>query len=537
MLSKENMKVLINVIGAVESGGQIYGNRRYEAYANPGQNSSNEVTITLGWAQNYGNNARELIQRIFDKDYRLPTAKGKYTSDIDYVRWALNIAADDRYYYGHSSDPFSFSCSTMVGKALYVCGYIKNDPEPEDGSAIGGTKIDNCLLEAKFSRKAWSQAGGLKEGDILIVDPYHIAIHVKDGIMVAANGNGNIVDKSATAITTYNYKLVGNPKYVWRPTKVNKIHCSDIEKMLKKDWIALKWNPTATQKQKLIDLISSPIGKECQDEMFADMVKPYITDCEKQYTTDPRAVMMYCEIRHLGGKNAAERIFNRCNKNYSLDNIMAALKQDQADGNNNQVGDKLYWSRHEKCREFIQKYAKVDSDPTGYNTTNLKVGDRGPAVKLMQEKLIAAGYNCGPAGADGEFGFATDIALKNFQLNNGLEDDGVYGPKTEAALEKALEKILTQYKYDGVDYSPVFDPDYYYKKYADLRKAFGKDKDKLFNHFCSYGMVEGRQAHAKFNVAKYRSYYPDLRKAFGTKLHLYYKHYCEYGKNEGRKAV
>lgn len=537
MLSNNNIKVLTNVIGAVESGGQIYGNRRYEAYAGPGANSANEVTITLGWAQNYGNNARELIQRIFKKDYRLPTAKGKYTSDIDYVRWALNIAADDNYYYGHNSDPYSLSCSTLVGKALYVCGYIKKDPEPADGSAIGGKIIDNCLLEAGFNRKAWSQAGGLKPGDVLIVDPYHIAFHIKDGMMVAANGNGEVIDKSPTAITTYNYKLVGNPKYVWRPTRVNKLHVSDIEKMLTKDWIALKWNPTATQKEKLISLISSPIGKECQDEMFADMIKPYITDCEKAYTTDPRAIMMYCEIRHLGGKSAADRIFTRCNKNYSLDNIMASLKQDQADGNNNQVGDKLYWSRHEKCREFIEKYAEVDNDPTGNNTINLKFGDIGPAVAFMQEKLIAAGYNCGPSGADGIFGQMTSLALKNFQIHNGLEDDGVYGPLTEAALEKVLQNLLIQYELDGIDYSPVFDPDFYYKKYSDLRKTIGNDKKELFKHFCIYGMLEGRQAHAKFNVSRYRALYPDLRKAFGTKLPLYYKHYCEYGKDEGRKAV
>ena len=54
-MNDKNMKVLTNIIGAVESGGQIYGNRRYEAYAGPYTNSSKEVTCTIGWAQNYGN--------------------------------------------------------------------------------------------------------------------------------------------------------------------------------------------------------------------------------------------------------------------------------------------------------------------------------------------------------------------------------------------------------------------------------------------------------------------------------------------------
>ena len=453
------------------------------------------------------------------------------------MRWAINVADDDRYYYCHSSDPFSFSCSTLVGKALYECGYIKKDPTPEDGHAIGGKVIDNALLEAGFSRKAWNQAGGLKPGDVLITEPYHIAFHINNGIMVAANGNGTFEDKSPTAITTYDYKLVGVPKYVWRPTKVNTVHVDDLEKMLKVDWIARKWNPNPNQKQKLIALISSPLGKVCQDEMFVDMITPSVLDCENKYTKDVRAIMMYCEIRHLGGKNAAERIFDRCKGDYSLDAIMSALKQDQNDGNNNQVGDKLYWSRHEKCKEFILKYAKVSGDSIGYNTINLKLGDVGPAVKLMQEKLIAAGFNCGPSGADGIFGFCTDIALKNFQLHNGLEDDGIYGPKSEEALTQVLKKGLPQYIYDGVDYSPVFDPDFYYKKHSDVRKSIGNNKEVLFEHFYTYGMLEGRQAHAKFNVARYKSYYSDLRKAFGSDLPKYYKHYCQYGKEEGRKAI
>ena len=70
-MNAENMKVLVNTIGAVESGGQIYGQRRYNAYAAPYTNTSKEHTITLGWAQNYGYEAKKLIQNIYDKD---PTA-------------------------------------------------------------------------------------------------------------------------------------------------------------------------------------------------------------------------------------------------------------------------------------------------------------------------------------------------------------------------------------------------------------------------------------------------------------------------------
>lgn len=93
------------------------------------------------------------------------------------------------------------------------------------------------------------------------------------------------------------------------------------------------------------------------------------------------------------------------------------------------------------------------------------------------------------------------------------------------------------YVYNGLEYSLVFNPNYYSNKYTDLKKAFGTNADQLFNHFCTYGMKEGRQAISTFNVKKYKSYYDDLQKAFGSNLPLYYKHYIEYGKKEKRKAT
>ena len=91
--------------------------------------------------------------------------------------------------------------------------------------------------------------------------------------------------------------------------------------------------------------------------------------------------------------------------------------------------------------------------------------------------------------------------------------------------------------FNGLDYSPVFDPIYYANKHPDLKKAFGTNADKLFSHFTTYGMGEGRQAISTFNVNTYRARYADLQKAFGTNLPSYYKHYIQYGKKEGRSAI
>lgn len=89
----------------------------------------------------------------------------------------------------------------------------------------------------------------------------------------------------------------------------------------------------------------------------------------------------------------------------------------------------------------------------------------------------------------------------------------------------------------GADFSPVFDPDYYADKYADLEAAFGHDASALWSHFQTFGMVEARQASAEFDVIKYRDRYPDLEKAYGDNLPMYYWHYCYFGKKEGRSGI
>lgn len=57
---------------------------------------------------------------------------------------------------------------------------------------------------------------------------------------------------------------------------------------------------------------------------------------------------------------------------------------------------------------------------------NLRQGDRGQAVAWLQQKLIGMGYLAGEA--DGDFGRQTAGALKRFQADNGLDQDGVAGP-------------------------------------------------------------------------------------------------------------
>jgi peptidoglycan hydrolase-like protein with peptidoglycan-binding domain len=62
----------------------------------------------------------------------------------------------------------------------------------------------------------------------------------------------------------------------------------------------------------------------------------------------------------------------------------------------------------------------------------LRSGSKGAAVKTLQTKLKAAGFDPGPI--DGSFGPKTKTALLAFQRANGLVADGICGPKTWARL-------------------------------------------------------------------------------------------------------
>ena len=79
------------------------------------------------------------------------------------------------------------------------------------------------------------------------------------------------------------------------------------------------------------------------------------------------------------------------------------------------------------------------TQPAAEKTVSVKVrqlskGMDGNDVKTLQAALIANGFSCGTAGADGDFGSATDAALRKFQTKYGLGADGIAGNGTWSKL-------------------------------------------------------------------------------------------------------
>ncbi len=83
------------------------------------------------------------------------------------------------------------------------------------------------------------------------------------------------------------------------------------------------------------------------------------------------------------------------------------------------IGDPAYYERDTVWRPTIRK------------------GCKGDDVTYIQTILKNLGYDLGKYGVDGDFGSATFAAVQQFQKDNRLNPDGVVGPLTYEAMEKA----------------------------------------------------------------------------------------------------
>ena len=102
------------------------------------------------------------------------------------------------------------------------------------------------------------------------------------------------------------------------------------------------------------------------------------------------------------------------------------------------------WTKWGKLPASMLAYVGVDDTlPEQPEATEriLRNGDTGEDVRALQEALVLLGYDCGRWGADGDFGDATERAVKKFQLMRHLERDGEAGPLTWAAIRDALKAL------------------------------------------------------------------------------------------------
>ncbi|MDB1895859.1 N-acetylmuramoyl-L-alanine amidase, partial [Collinsella aerofaciens] len=151
----------------------------------------------------------------------------------------------------------------------------------------------------------------------------------------------------------------------------------------------------------------------------------------------------------------------------------------------------------------------------------MEVGDEFAVIRCAREQGIP--------GILIEHGFISDAG----DVLNYFSDEGC-----RRLGEADADAIIAQFpKSTWLDYSSVFDANYYLSNNPDVAKATAGNSELALDHFINYGMSEGRRGSASFDVQSYFNEYPDLRAAFGFDLVKYYEHYVTAGKAEGRHGT
>ena len=81
-----------------------------------------------------------------------------------------------------------------------------------------------------------------------------------------------------------------------------------------------------------------------------------------------------------------------------------------------------------------------EKEQTTVNKT-IRKGNMGELVKQCQTMLKSLGYDLGICGVDGDFGAATEKAVRAFQRDHQLAVDGVVGKNTWTALQRAVDAL------------------------------------------------------------------------------------------------
>lgn len=101
-----------------------------------------------------------------------------------------------------------------------------------------------------------------------------------------------------------------------------------------------------------------------------------------------------------------------------------------------------FWGLMEKYYDYTGTVVVIpEPEKPKLGSRILRNGCEGDDVKELQTNLIRLGYDCGKWGADGDFGDATEMALRAFQRDHDLAVDGEFGPKSFNAMERALAEF------------------------------------------------------------------------------------------------
>lgn len=478
-ITNEQMQVMIKIIGAVETGGQVYGKCDYSDYTPAYANSSAENSITIGAFQEFNWYAKALLKEILTT---YPDVFKKY--DNAGIQSDLNKSSWDGY-----------SPSKTSAKANAIKTII-GSPE--------GIKIQNIRIERLIKTYvAFAESQGVTDVDALFMS----ANFIHQGGNSALT---RILKKTTKPYTLENLYTAcqsdtGNQVGAYRNRQ--KFVYESLKKYLKKDMNG--GNNVSKQEiiQKIIDdavefavniAKDSSHGYSQQIRSLFNITNPKSFDCSSLVITS-----FYYAFMKNGLTEQAEYLKTHCsytgNMMYMIncgfevvarnqtahasmvkgdielntthhtalaidkDNIVHARTSEGTSNTIDDSGNEIRvqpWYNYSHGWTHRLRFTGKGIDFSNIKPSNislpsfstsipstksyLSLGDTGSEVKSLQQKLNILGYKGADGKSlteDGQFGNNTDHAVRTLQADAKIEIDGKAGKGTMNVINSKIEAL------------------------------------------------------------------------------------------------
>lgn len=461
-MQKTNIAVLRKILYAVESGGQVYGCQNYAAFIGAGANCSNEKAITIGAGQWYAGEAKKLLQKIQRAD---PVQFKK----LDTQGIETDLLKKDWSTYAITTTSAKAKCIvTIINSTLGRKCQDELMDEQINEYAVGiaktyGTMPDTALMECvNIIHQGGSAA--LKRILAKTAKPYtaksiYAALNT-DPADPRTNQVGDYVTRQKKVyefIVKYASDAATEAATTTGATKKEESAVSTVQKTIDK---AITWMEETAKDDRHGYCQDHRWGEDgdydCSSAVYTAWQSagvPVKTYSLKKYGEAYTGVMLraftangFTDVtakvnRSTGAGlvrgdvllNAARHTAMYCGNGMEVE----ASINEKGTAHGGKPGDqtgKEFLIRSYRNYPWTNVLRYTGNGVTIAEKNYLEMGDSGAAVKTMQTMLIECGYSCGEYGADGEFGTGTDIAVRRFQMKNGLTIDGQYGPASKTKL-------------------------------------------------------------------------------------------------------
>lgn len=491
----KNLEILSNIIAGVESGGQIYGNKKYGSYAGAYANSPNEVTVTLGWAQNYGSNARKLIQRIYDlspetfKALDKAGIEDRLSSDWVASKWnpsekekkvLVDLLISDNG--KRAQDEFFYESARLYISHAEAYG-VTDVPAQMMWAEIehlgGQTPVKRIFGRAEKPWTTQTILESLQKDKEDMSNDYQVGDKIYDGrhrccalwiSQYAQISSENTIPEKSEIELIYEVER-DETGYL---EKASNAYLDDKTKNAGYNNITKYWRDTTKEGMMKSYGYSADSGfvggvnwPYCADGQFWSFMKAVGLKRAQELLLHSGTAFINCETMYNKAKAAKRIIANpkagalvlfKKSANgehhhvefcYAVkDNVVYTIGFNTSGAssviaNGGGVCDKRYKIGTFYADYFLPAYKESGNieivvDP-GISVTSLKYGAKGDAVGEIQEKLLYLGYDLGKYGADKDFGSCTKKAVIEFQKDHDLTQDGVVGEITAKAINVAYE--------------------------------------------------------------------------------------------------